>query len=175
MKKVAMTIVKAQDVITKVCLCLCLVILPTASFGQDSAVLMTLKTKRYSAVVTINRGQLAELAKQPGISLMKRPKIASATQMAIPVPSSLGGGFIIGGPEALAAGMNATGLTTRATVEGVLGATVAEGAITKGATVAARKVATGVKTGTVVLEVVIAAGIVGGIVAAAGGSSTSNH
>jgi hypothetical protein len=138
---------------------------------------MTLKTKRYSAVVTLNRGQLAELAKQPGISIMKRPKIASSTQMAIPVPSSLGGGFIIGAPEALAAGMNATGLTTRATVDGVLGATVAKGAITKGAKVAARKVASGVKTGTVVLEVVIAAGVIGGVIAAVGGggSSTTTH
>ncbi len=170
-----MTIGSVQNVITKVCLCLCLVILPTASFGQDSAVLMTLKTKRYSAVVTMNRGQLAELAKQPGISLMKRPKVALSTQMAIPVPSSLGGGFIVGAPEALAAGMNATGLTTRATVDGVLGATVAKGAITKGAKVAAAKVATGVKRGTVALEVIIAAGVVGGIIAAAGGSSTSNH
>ena len=173
-----MTIGKVQDVIMKVCLLLCVVILPTASFGQDSAALMTLKSKRYSAVVTMNRGQLAELAKQPGISLMKRPKITSPTQMAIPVPSSLGGGFIVGAPEALAAGLNATGLTTRATVEGVLGATVAEGAITKGATVAARKVATGVKTGTVVVEVLIAAGVVGGIIAAVGGggsSTTTNH
>ena len=173
-----MTIGNVQDVIIKVCLCLCVVILPTASFGQDSAVLMTLKSKKYSAVVKMNRGQLAELAKQPGISLMKRPKITSSTQMAIPVPSSLGGGFIIGAPEALAAGMNATGLTTRATAEGVLGATAAEGAITKGAAVAARKVTTGVKTGTVVLEVVIAAGVVGGVIAAAGGggsSTTTNH
>jgi hypothetical protein len=97
--------------------------------------------------------------------------------MAIPVPSSLGGGFIIGAPEALAAGMNTTGLTTRATAEGVLGATAAEGAITKGATVAARKVTTGVKTGTVVVEVLIAAGVIGGIIAAAGGGNTTatNH
>ena len=162
-----------------VCLVLSWVIAPTAGYGQNvtkSVVVMTLKEKKYSAVVTMNRGQLAELARQPGIALMKTPKNMTSTQMAVPVPSTLGGGFIIAEPRAFADALNATGLTTKATAAGVVGATVAGGGVTKGADVSAAKVATGVKTGTVLIEVLIAAGVVGGVIAASGGGgTTANH
>jgi len=163
-----------------VCLVLALVMAPAAGYGQkaeQSAVVMTLKEKKYSAVVTMNRGQLAELARQSGISLMKTPKNMTSTQMAFPVPSALGGGFLIAEPGALADGLNATGLTTKATAAGIVGATVAGGRVTRGADVSAARVATGVRTGTVLLEVLIAAGIIGGVIAAAsgGGDTTTNH
>ncbi|MFQ5586411.1 MAG: hypothetical protein ACE5GF_06290, partial [Thermodesulfobacteriota bacterium] len=160
---------KGQTIILMLFLLLFSVIIPPGSFGQEAVVVMTLKGKRYSAVVAMNRGQLAEVSKQPGISLMKVPKLTSSTQMAIPLPSSLGGGYLVAEPKAIAAALNVTGLTTRATAEGVMGATAAEGDITKGAAVSAEMVSAGVKKGTVVVEVVIAAGVVAAIIAALGG------
>ena len=169
-----------KAVAVMVCLLLVSAIAPAAGYGQKgtkSAVVMTMKDKSYSAVVTMNRGQLAELARQPGISLMKKPIYMTSTRIAVPVPSTLGGGFIIAEPRALADGLNAMGLTTEATAARVLGATAAGGAITKGAAVSATKVAAGVKTGTVVVGVLIGAGVVGGVIAAAsgGGETTTNH
>lgn len=162
-----------------VCLLLVSAIAPAAGYGQKvtkPAVVMTIKDKSYSAVVMMNRDQLAELARQPGIALMKTPKNMTSTQMAVPVPSTLGGGFIIAEPRALADGLNAMGLTTEATAARVMGATVAGGAITKGAIVSAAKVVKGVQTGTVFVWVLIGAGVIGGVIAASGGGgTTSNH
>jgi len=161
------------------CLLLVSAIAPSTGYGQKetkSAVVMTMKDKNYSAVVAMNRGQLLELARQPGISLLKEPIYMVSTRIAVPVPSTLGGGFIVAEPQALADGLNATGLTTEATAARILGATAAGGAVTRGADVSATKVTGGVKTGTVVIGVLLGAGVVGGVIAASGGGeTTSNH
>jgi hypothetical protein len=149
---------------------------PAISFGQNRVVFMTINEKEFANVVSINLEQLHELAKQPGIDISKTPHLTSPAQLAIPIPSSIWEGFVVAEPEALAAALNATGLTTRSTAGGVLRATIPQGAIiTKVATGSAAKVTTGVKSGTVVGGTIIAAGIVGGIIAAANNSTTTTH
>jgi len=148
---------------------------PRQSFGEGGVVVMTLKAKRGSTVVMMNRGQLDALASQPGITLAETAKLTVSTQIAVPVPFALGGGFIVAKPEALAAGLNATGLTSGATAESVADATAARDVIRAGASLAATNVVTGVSGGTVAGGVLVAAGIAGAIIAIANNDSTTNH
>ncbi|MCP3676671.1 MAG: hypothetical protein GY721_03500 [Deltaproteobacteria bacterium] len=150
-------------------------IAPAISFGQEGVVVMTLVEKQGSTVVTMNRGQLAELAREPGILLLEQPTLTMSTQIAIPMPFSLGGGFLVGTPAAFAAALNATGITTQATTEGIQQATTARDVIREGASIAATKVTTGVQGGTVAVKTLVAAGIVGGIIAVANNSTTTTH
>ncbi|MCP3678394.1 MAG: hypothetical protein GY721_12635 [Deltaproteobacteria bacterium] len=107
------------------------IIIPPESIGQESAIFMIIRDENGSAAVTMTQRQLDELAKQPDISLMETPKTASEAQIAIHVPSSLGGGFLIAEPEALAKGMNATGLSKRATAKNIMEAVAVEEDIRK--------------------------------------------
>lgn len=142
------------------------ILIPGYSFAQAVVPVMTLAD---GTTVAMTSSQLTALALQPGITISATPTV-TATQVAIPIPASLGGGFIVAEPAALAAGLNAVGITTGATAAGVAGATAASGSITAGASVAGATAAAGVSTGTIAAGAAAAAVAVG-IGVAAGGSS----
>ena len=89
--------------------------------------------------VSMTQEQYDSLVKQPGVGYSfpwDAPKLA-ATQISIPVPAVLGprlpgGGYIFGEPAALAAAMNAVGVTSTATAAGLRGGSAAAGAISAG-------------------------------------------
>jgi hypothetical protein len=135
--------------------------------------------------VGMTQAQFEALVKQPGIAYSPAgpmPQVA-ATQMAIPVPAELGaqvagGGFIVGEPAAIAAGMNAVGITNAATAASLAGGTAAAGSIGAGAAAAGAAAAAGVGTGTIaigagVLAVGIGAAAAGGGGGGGGSSSTT--
>ena len=138
--------------------------IPGSVFAQAAVPVMTLAD---GTAVNMTSAQLSALASQPGIALSTTP-VVTATQVAVPLPASLGGGFIVSEPAALAAGMNTAGITTGATAAGVAGATTAAGAVTAGASVAGATAAAGVGTGT------IAAGAAAAAAAAAVAGKAAN-
>jgi len=123
------------------------------ALAQEAVSVMTLSN---GTKVAMTQAQFDSLVTQPGISYYGPtaglPKLG-ATQMAIPVPSSLGGtlggGFIVGEPGTIAAGMNAVGITSAATGATVAGGTAASGSITAGATAAGATAAGGVGASTI--------------------------
>jgi len=90
--------------------------------------------------VTMTQTQFDSLAQQAGISYygptVARPQV-TASQISLPVPSTvggvLGGGYIVGEPVAIAAGMNAVGIASAATGAGLIGGRAATGTIVVGA------------------------------------------
>jgi pimeloyl-ACP methyl ester carboxylesterase len=106
-------------------------------------------------VVNMTYAQLTTLALQPGITLSATPVIM-ATQIAVPIPASLGGGFIVSEPVTLAAGLNAIEITTGATAAHVAGAMTETGPITAGASVAGAAGAGGVTAGSAAPFIAIA-------------------
>jgi hypothetical protein len=90
--------------------------------------------------VTMTQAQFDSLVTQAGIGYYgktnARPQVA-ANQIVVPVPSTvggvLGGGYIVGEPGAIAAGMNAVGITSAATGVAVAGGRAATGTISTGA------------------------------------------
>ena len=96
---------------------------PGNTLAQDPVSVMTLAD---GTAVNMTSAQLSALATQPGVALSTAP-VVTATQVAVPLPASLGGGFVVAEPTALAAGMNTVGITTGATAAGVAGATTAAG------------------------------------------------
>jgi hypothetical protein len=151
------------------------ILIPGYSFAQAVVPVMTLAD---GTTVAMTSSQLTALASQPGITISATPTV-TATQVAVPIPASLGGGFIVAEPEALAAGLNAVGITTGATAVGVAGATAATGSITAGASVAGATAAAGVSTGTIAAGAAAAAIAIGIGVAAGssggGGTPTPSH
>jgi len=129
------------------------IIIPCHIFAQDAVPVMTLANGK---TVSMTSAQLKALASEPGISVTQAPAV-SASQVAVPIPASLGGGFIVGEPEALAAGMNAVGITSGATASDVAGATAAAGAIQEGGAVAGKAATTGIGAGTIAIGVAAAA------------------
>lgn len=129
--------------------------------------------------VSMTSAQLAALTAQPGVSVATTATV-TATQISIPLPASLGGGFLVGEPAALASAMNAVGLTTGATATTFAGATAATGTITVGSAAGAAMTAA-VTTGTIVAGSLVGAGIIGGAIAAgssgggSGGYVTPTH
>jgi len=93
--------------------------------------------------VTMTQTQFDNLMQQAGVSYygptVARPQV-TARQMSLPVPSGvggmLGGGYIVGEPVAIAAGMNAVGITSAATSTGLIGGRAATGTISVGAAAA---------------------------------------
>jgi hypothetical protein len=145
-------------------------LLSSVVLAQQAVPLMTLAD---GTKVSMTQAQFDALIKQPGITYIPpgaAPRL-TATQMAIPVPSSIGGtiggGFIVGEPAALAAGMNAVGITSSATAAGLAGGTAATGTISAGAATAGAAAAGGIGAGTIAIGVGILA--VGIAAAAAGG------
>lgn len=73
-------------------------------------------------VVKMTKSQLEELITKPGMgfaNVAPSPALPK-DQIAIPLPSELGGGYIIGTPEAIAKGMNAVNITVGATADFVV-------------------------------------------------------
>jgi len=107
-------------------------IIPGNLFAQAAVPVMTLAD---GTTVSMTSVQLTALTSQPGVALSTTP-VVTATQVAVPLPASLGGGFMVAEPAALAAGMNTVGITIGATAASVAGASTAAGEITAGASVA---------------------------------------
>lgn len=146
------------------------VVLPSTSFAVVESV--TVMTLANGTTVSMTSAQLTALAAQSGITLATAP-VVTATQIAIAVPASLGGGFIVGTPAAIAAGLGATGIAAGVTGAGLIGATVAAGTISAGAlagTVATLGVAGTVTAGAVVLGAAVAA-----VAAATSDDTTTTH
>ena len=155
----------------------------SVALAQQAVPLMTLAN---GTRVTITQAQFDSLVTQPGITYVPAgavPNVA-ATQMAIPVPSSIGGtvggGFIVGEPGALAAGMNAVGITSAATGASLAGGTAAAGTITAGAAAAGAAAAGGIGAGTIavgagLLAAGAAAAAAGGGGGGGGGGATAAH
>ncbi|MBI5026849.1 MAG: hypothetical protein HZC12_09055 [Nitrospirae bacterium] len=110
-------------------------------------------------VAKMTKSQLDTLIAKPGIgfSSAEPPATLPKGQIAISLPKELGGGYLLGTPEAIANGMNATKITVGATNAWVVGG--------------------GISAGTVALIVVgagaIAAAALGG--GGGGGTTTTSH
>jgi len=149
------------------------------ALAQEAVQVMTLAD---GTSVTMTQAQLNALVTQPGIAYSPAataPQVA-ATQMAIPVPTALGGGFMVGEPAAIAAGMNAVGVTSAATAGSVAGGTAAAGGITAGAAAAGAAAAGGIGAGTIaigagILAAGAAAAAAGGGGGGGGGGTTTQH
>jgi hypothetical protein len=132
--------------------------------------------------ISMTQAQLAELITQPGISFSTTAVVTEA-QMAVPLPASLGGGYVVAEPAALAAAMNSVGVSSGLMATSFAGATVGAGTITVGAAAGAAMTA-GVGAGTIAVGAVAAAAAVGGGAAAfgsggggggGGGATTTTH
>lgn len=146
------------------------IIIPYAAFAQAPVAVITLAD---GTVVSMTPAKLSALAAQPGITLSAAVPVVGATQVAIPLPAALGGGYLVGTPAAIASGLSAAGIATGITASAIVGATAAAGTITAGAmagTVAALGVA-----GTVAAAAVVAGAIVAGVAAAIGEDVTTTH
>lgn len=139
-----------------------------ASAQAESATVMTLAN---GTSITMTKAQLAALAAQPGITVSTTATITAA-QMSVPIPASLGGGFVVAEPAALASALNATGLSTGLTATSFAGATAAGGSIAAG-TAASAAISTGLTAGTVGAIAAGAAAVAGGAVAASGSGGSS--
>lgn len=146
------------------------VAVPSTFAQTETVAVMTLKD---GTAVSMTSVQLAALGAQPGITIAAAlPATLGATQMAVPIPASLGGGFMVGEPAAIAAGLNAAGITTTATAASVAGATAATGTIAAGASAAGMATAAGVGVGTIALGAAAAMASAGG---GGGGITTTHH
>lgn len=149
------------------------------AFSQQAAV--SVMTLADGTTVSMTQAQLAALATQPGIAVSTAAPVVGATQMAVPLPAALGGGYIVAEPAALAAGLNAVGVTTGATAVSVAGASAAAGGVLAGASVAGAATAAGLSAGTIGGIAAGAAAVAGGVAAASGGggggggTTTTHH
>ncbi len=73
-------------------------------------------------IVKMTKSQLEELITKPGIGFANVTPSTGLPedQIAIPLPPELGGGYLLGTPEAIADGMNAVNITVGATAEFVV-------------------------------------------------------
>jgi len=117
--------------------------------------------------ISLTSSQLAALKSQPGITTAATAEGITSTQMAVPLPAGLGGGFVVAEPAALAQGLNAVGAGTNLTATSFAGATAAGGGMVAGAA-AGGAIAGGLTGGTIALGVLGAAVIAAGIAAALG-------
>ncbi len=156
----------------------------TPSQAAAQAESFTVMTLANGTQINMTQAQLTALLSQQGVTL-STTSVVTASQMAVPLPAGLGGGFIIAEPAALAAAMNAVGLGSGLMATSFAGATAGTGAITVGATAGAAMTA-GMGAGTIAAGIGLAAGAIGGGIAAGGaggggggggggGSSTSTH
>lgn len=106
--------------------------------------------------VELTQQQLGELITKPGIGFANvTPSTAlPEDQIAIPLPSELGGGYLLGTPEAIADAMNAVNITVGATAD-----FVAE---------------EGVKTRTILIILAVAGGALA-LVLGGGGGGAATH
>lgn len=86
-------------------------------------------------VVDITQAQLEALKTQPGIQVVQTiPEKLAANAIVVPLPAELGGGYIIGTPQAVALALNTVGVTVGATAVTIGGmGTVLTSALSLGA------------------------------------------
>jgi hypothetical protein len=84
-------------------------------------------------VVSITPEQLSALAAQPGITISPTTPSVGEKEIAIPIPEALGGGYLVGTPEAIAAALGATGIAPGMTASDVLKSTASAGVFLAGA------------------------------------------
>jgi len=144
-----------------------------SSAVEEAVVVMTMPD---GAAVSMTPSQLSALASQPGIAISPTAPSLGATEIAIPIPAALGGGYIVGTPAAIASALGATGIAPGQKASDIVGATAAAGVIPAGAlagtvatlgtggTVAAGAAVVGAGTGLLLLST-------GG----GGGGGTSQH
>jgi len=120
-------------------------------------------------VVSITPAQLSALAAQPGITISPATPVAGEKEIAIPIPEALGGGYLVGTPEAIASALGATGIAPGMTASDVLKLTASAGVLLAGAL--AGTVAGLGTTGTVAAGVAGAAGIGALFLTTSGGGS----
>ncbi len=145
----------------------------SVALAQEAVPFMTLGD---GTKVTMTQAQFDSLITQPGITYYGPTKgipTVGSMQMAIPVPSALGGtlggGYIMGEPGAIAAAMNAVGMTSAATGSTVVTAKAGAGSITAGAGAAGAAAAGGVGAGTILVGAGILAALAGAALAGGGG------
>jgi hypothetical protein len=150
-------------------------LLPVSAFCQSAVPVMTLAN---GTQVSMTQAQVASLGAQPGVTTVATEAAAKAalaagqSQMYIALPAQLGGGFLVGEPAALAAGMNAAGITTGATAASLTGATALAGSgVAVGASLAA---AGGLGVGTIVVGAAIA-GVIAGVATQSGHDTPAAH
>ncbi|MEW6409339.1 MAG: hypothetical protein AB1488_04405 [Nitrospirota bacterium] len=107
-----------------------------ADAQAEAAVAVTLPS---GEVVQMTDAQLQSFIAQPGITFSATTPTLAAGQIAVEIPATLGGGFVVGTPSAIAAGLNATGIAIGATAATVVGVSTA--AIVGAAAVAAGVIA----------------------------------
>ena len=102
----------------------------SSAVEEAAVVVMTMPD---GAVVSMTPSQLSALASQPGITISPAAPSLGATEIAIPIPTALGGGYIVGTPAAIASALGATGIAPGLKASDVVGATAAAGIIPAGA------------------------------------------
>lgn len=156
-------------------------LLSSVVLAQEAVPVMTLAD---GTKVAMTQAQFNVLVTQPGIAYTPAGTVSelAATQMAVPVPTALGGGFVVGEPAAIAAGMNAVAVTAAATGTSVAGATAATGSVSAGAAAAGAAAAGGIGAGTIGVGAgILAAGAAaaaaggGGGGGGGGGTTTTHH
>lgn len=135
------------------------------SNAQEQAVVVM--TMPDGTVVSMTPSQLSALAGQPGITISPTTPTLGPTEVAIPLPAELGGGYIVGTPSAIASALEATGIASGLSASDIIGAAAAAGVIPVGAL--AGTVATLGTGGTIAAAGIVGAGIVAGIISATGG------
>jgi hypothetical protein len=84
-------------------------------------------------VVSITPEQLSALAAQPGIAISPTTPSVGEKEIAIPISEALGGGYLVGTPEAIASALGATGIAPGMTASDVLKSTASAGVLLAGA------------------------------------------
>ncbi len=136
----------------------------SSAVEEAAVVVMTMPD---GAVVSMTPSQLSALSSQPGITISPAAPSLGATEIAIPIPTALGGGYIVGTPAAIASALGATGIAPGLKASDVVGATAAAGIIPAGALAGA--VAGLGATGTIAAGSAVAAGVGGLFLLSTGG------
>ena len=84
-------------------------------------------------VVNITPEQLSALGAQPGVTISPTVPSVGEKEIAIPIPETLGGGYLVGTPEAIASALGATGIAPGMTASDVLKSTASAGVLLAGA------------------------------------------
>jgi hypothetical protein len=108
-------------------------------------------------VVKMTKSQFETLISKPGVGYTNVPTFPFLPEgsLAVPIPPELGGGYVIGTPEAIASGMNAANITVGATAGFVSGA--------------------GISTSTILIGIAVAGGLAALALGAGGGGGAAAH
>jgi hypothetical protein len=105
-------------------------LIPISNAAAEAVPFMTLPD---GTVVSITPEQLSALAAQPGITISPSTPVVGEKEIAIPIPEALGGGYLLGTPEAVASALGATGIAPGMTASDVLKSTASAGVLLAGA------------------------------------------